>query len=459
MVPVWTTDWPGRDTRRVSETLAAGDRLRHRMTGWFALCRAERRFDRFAAHFDFLEPLLDEMAARLLDDAAAPVPGTTGATYDRCREVERGLAVVARLFAWYADKYEQRCDGRLGPVLAAADEVVRSCWAEPFAKVGAARPTGPLTFVTPQYGACATIRAAVPRTLKIDAAGIVRELVGMLPVPTVALPDTAAEGGWWLSLVAHEVGHHLEADLDPRLAERTAGVVDPSWSSWSSELFADVFAVLAVGEAAGWAVHELEYTAPAAFFATPVAGTAYPPPAIRLAVIGEAVRRLGTGTWPPAADEMGDWLRAAAADDPAIDTEPVAAHLARAAATVDALLDMRVGERRLGDLIDNRAGWFAPGGRIAEWSGALLKTSSLFPVGLSESARLAVLAGVRAYRTELARDADADALADLHRRLVDAVATAGPDGTLAGEDDLGAAAGPAARRCADRVLRFVRESS
>ena len=51
---------------------------------------------------------------------------------------------MVRLFEWYSSRYDQRLDDKLAPILRAADEVVRSCWSEPFALLSGKPPTGPL---------------------------------------------------------------------------------------------------------------------------------------------------------------------------------------------------------------------------------------------------------------------------------------------------------------------------
>ncbi|GAA2333633.1 hypothetical protein [Dactylosporangium salmoneum] len=453
------TDWAGRTGRRADEANAAAGRLVRLMDAWFATRRQDRRFDRFGVHFDFLEPALAGATERLRAEIGEPDDDRPGTVYDRCRAVEQGLAVVHRLFAWYAEKYDQRCNDRLTSVLGAADELVRSCWVEPFRRAGVPCPTGPLTFVAPQWGACATVRDAVPRPLRRDAPDLVGDLVRTLPIPVISLPETVTGQGWWLALAAHEVGHHVAGDLgrdgDESLEDRAADALadalghhDPArgalWPTWAAELFADAFAAVAVAEAGAWATHELEYTAPTAFFATPDGG-AYPPPAIRLAVAGETVRRLGTGTWPPGAEDVRQWLRYAAL--PGIAEDDVAAHLTLAAPAAEALLDLPVGGRRLADLFDNRAGWFAPRGRVADWTVELRGPDPhLHPIGGAEAARLTVLAGVRAYR--------AGASDGLHERLVAAMAKAGPPGTLAP----GGAVGMHPADAAGLIVRALKEA-
>ena len=52
--------------------------------------------------------------------------------YAACRTSDTRAELVRRVFTYYQGKLDQRHDKSVGPVLRAADEVVWSCWAEPF---------------------------------------------------------------------------------------------------------------------------------------------------------------------------------------------------------------------------------------------------------------------------------------------------------------------------------------
>src|SRR5215469_10099879 len=60
--------------------------------------------------------------------------------YARCRKIDRRTLWVERLFSYFQTKFDQRLDSRYQTLLEAADEVVWSCYAQPFATIKAAKP-------------------------------------------------------------------------------------------------------------------------------------------------------------------------------------------------------------------------------------------------------------------------------------------------------------------------------
>src|SRR4029077_9858861 len=56
----------------------------------------------------------------------------TGKVFAACRTSDTRGELVRRVFTYYQEKFDQRRDQTRGPMLRAADEVVWSCWAEPF---------------------------------------------------------------------------------------------------------------------------------------------------------------------------------------------------------------------------------------------------------------------------------------------------------------------------------------
>jgi hypothetical protein len=82
------------------------------------------------------------------------------------------------------------------------------------------------------------------------------EILKALPIPVVGLPWSSLTHVPDVVAVAHEVGHVVEEDfgLAPLLAEAVRQAVadenrQTAWLSWAGEIFADLFAVTALGPA------------------------------------------------------------------------------------------------------------------------------------------------------------------------------------------------------------------
>jgi hypothetical protein len=451
---------PRRAPQRAARTAAAARVLRGDITGWLGERGSDHRFARFAGHFAVLEAVLLRMLDAI-DRAVAGIPEAlaTGAVYQRCRALDRSLVTVARLFEWYAQKYDQRLDDRCGPALHAADEMVRSCWSEPFAALGRRPPTGPLPYLDARYDALATPRVSVPPDLRAPADALVAEYVRELPIPTIALPDAAWREAWWLVLAAHETGHHVQKDLAPGVEDATRAALSAAvassaadadlaadWWGWAAEAFADAYSVLMVGGGAAWAIEELQIAAPAELVTVPDLGGRYPPPAVRLALLGELQRCAGAGAGRVSAAEVRGWLDALALDAvaPAARTA-VRRHLTVVPRVAAALVDLPIGETTLRVLSGVRPEWFAPAGQLALWA-RQLRTDRPFlsPLQTRTAARLAVAAGVAAYEQITGRTAEAghtrlggagsDAeIRRLNRNLLGTLPECGVGGVLAAE--------------------------
>ncbi|MEV4146524.1 hypothetical protein AB0J40_22855 [Amycolatopsis sp. NPDC049691] len=406
----------------------AVDALAAQIRDWLDVRRADPVFHRFASHLHTLDTVLTRMLDRLLAELTAAVSSDTAAGYERCRRADRGVATVRRLFLWYAGKYDQRLPDGHPAVLGAADELARSCWTEAFAAVKRKPPTGPLCFVDNRVDALAGRRCEVPSELRPGVDDPVAEFVGRLPIPVIALPETAVREGWWLVLAAHETGHHVLLDLDlaapVRVALRDAVGLDlaQDWTRWHNEVFADLYSVLMVGPAAAWAIDELQY-GPPEHLLRPRGG--YPAPLVRLALIGETLKALGTpGDVPTAAD-------AAAAEDAA-----AATHLAVLPEVVHALLDIPFGTGTLRSLALDEV--VTSGPRLRSWSAQLTRPEpAIGALGSPEAPRVLAAAAVHRYRALTAAGED-DTLGALHTGTLSVLARSGPPGVLAppGEAEL-----------------------
>jgi hypothetical protein len=440
-------EWPaGRAAARVARSRTAVASTRRRIEDWLADRGSDARYALFGTHFEVLGGVLARMMDRidesLMEQARAVSEGEgSGEVYRRCAELDRRTTLVGRIFDWYAPKYDQRRDADLADVLLAADEVVRSCWTQPFAATGRRRPTGPLVYLDPRFDAVATPRTSVPADLRAPGDELVGELVTQLAIPVVALPAIAVAEPWWLVLAAHETAHHVQQDLSPTLVEDTRSAVlaaasmppgdaevAASWTAWIAEAFADAFAALAIGPAAAWAVEELQHGPAATLTRPPRPGERYPPPVVRTALLGELARCAGAADPGPSADDVIAWLDTyLPAQAPAETMRTLLATVPQVAA---ALVSVSVDGVPLSRLTGWQSGYLAARGDVQRWSAAL---ADLHPVIVGRAdpaaARIGIAAAVVAYRQA---NSQPEALRILATNVPAVLKTCGPPGTLAG---------------------------
>jgi hypothetical protein len=464
--------WPDvRPLERLALTQRTAIAVRSTTTSWLDVRAADPGSARFAGHLAVLRLVVGRMIDAIEGDLGqADSAAPADAVYDRCRAADARLAIVDRLVAWYADKYDQRNNPGSGPVLRAADELVRSCWTEAFAALGKPAPTGPLVYLDPRFDAVATPRVSTPTDLRAPGDAVIAEFVRELPVPSVALPAVCRIEPWWIVLAAHETGHHLQYDLAEDLVARTrtalAAATGPPagddttaacWAGWGQEVFADAVAVLTVGPGAAWAVDELQYGPVSRLVSMPRPAARYPPPAVRSALLGELARELGMAYAGAGADDVAAWLAGPAAGEAA---EParaaVAAHLALARPAARAVLGLTVDGVSLPELCGATPEAFGPGGAVARW-GHDLAVANPAIVGRDrrDAARHGIAGGVAAYRTLRDTPDAAVALDRLRATLPAVLATCGPPGTLAAPPSGAAAA--VADRLVPRLLAVTDE--
>ncbi len=292
-----------------------------------------------------LHGLLRRSLARIRRELDAVPEGDTA--FSRCQALEVQLGVVERFWQFYRDRLDQRGRPSLRRALAAADEIVWSCYT---GLGGTDASAVPLPYAEPTSTPAAMPRTSLPQGAR-SSDRLLADLLGRLPLPVIAVPAPMLAAPWWLALLAHEVGHHVQYDLEPDQAlvgktadaiARGAGDAADRWTPWRYELFADACSVVAIGATAIDAIAELEWSSIVAMCAD---RAAYPPTVVRLSVMCAMAEQLGLAAPALGAER---WRTAPGA-------ERLAGDLARAREVAAALLELDVAGRRLGARIDREA--------------------------------------------------------------------------------------------------------
>lgn len=282
------------------------DRVGLELAGWLKRRRDADVLQQYRTQFAFLEAQLGAGLQRLGEDLGNLRAGGagTGRVYRGCREVEVRLAWLERVWGYFRRKFDQRegvegeRSGRVREVLLAADEVVWSCYAAAFVSRKRSVPTAPLPYLEPLYTPNAQPRTRRPPELEADVdQPFMKACLESLPIPVLGLPWACVEEPWWLVLLAHEVGHHVQHDGGAgsewvtRFAEQLEQTGGDVWFARGEEVFADFYSVLCCGTAPIRALVEFVLDETGAFHRS--ARAQYPSARVRLALMLAWARRLG----------------------------------------------------------------------------------------------------------------------------------------------------------------------
>lgn len=421
-----------RSQIRVDQTRRELDRIHAEISEWCAKWEVRDKRNQFATPRSLLEEVLVRSLA-LLRTELGKLPGRKqcGAIYAECAQFDRNIAWVRRLWEYYAEKFDQRENEKVKRVLAAADEIVWSCYAEVFqnAAGGAARGPAPLPYLEPLYAAHAIPRVDIPPDLRSD---VDREFFSVclqqLPISLVALPAQCVDAPWWLIFLGHEVGHHVEFDLMPPRAlflafgKFLAAAADQAipgqgqrWKQWSPEIFADAFSVHALGPWAARAIAELETKDDLAMLReTSSEKSAYPAPWVRLSFLAALAEQLDASDTiardglpadtlpnPPPQIEEGTALREQA--QLALDAAPGIA----AAIVHESVENMGT----LQTLCGWQPSYFSPGGVVDQWATLLQgDPAGLLPERTLRTPRLIISGALAAWSqvSAIAEDLEAE---------------------------------------------------
>lgn len=391
---------------RVADTRREITQLRNELRGWLAMRRARDQQQQFHTQLNVLEAVL----MRGLDGIDAALPQgdaiATAQDFESCRRIDRATVWMRRVWMFFRSRFDQRDNARLAPLLAAADEVVWSCYAAPFRVVDSPVPSAPLPYIEDRFTPFAIPRVNRPPDLRLDIdAAFLADFLGALPIPILGLPPTTVEHPWGLVFVGHEAGHHVQFDLiaasglDTSFPAQLAAAVERGhgapaakrWAPWHREIFADAWSIVTMGPAALLAFVELEVGVDTRLLQR---HADYPPAVVRIALMHALASALDMSA---AADEaLGSFSAAAfTAGTPVIvDGVDLRAELAadlKVVPTVAALLatDVIAHGRTLSEL----AGWPLDVGSVpavSDWRAGFGAAQPPAPVELLEAARSAV---------------------------------------------------------------------
>ena len=411
-----------RNRVRIDESRQQVLSLENELTTWLKRRRDDDERHQYHTQLETLEISVRSALEELTPTLAAIRPDRApGDVYDDCRAFDLRVLWLRRVWDFFREKFDQRNDPRLCPVLKAADEVVWSCYRPAFLRAQVWAPDldagpAPLPYIESRYSPEAFPRELVPQDLKreVDLTFLQAHLTA-LPIPLVRLPATCVESPWGLIYLAHELGHHVQyrllpgrklvddsADLIGNVVREISAEAEERWRNWSREIFADFYSVLLMGSWAAQAMLELELRKRSAMSSP---RSTYPSPLIRVYLMMEVARLLGITEGPSLSDD----LLALADATPAQEVE-------RALATrvAEALLSLEVYEQTVRNLSGYSLDQFETD--VPGWSQELRKDAEPQAVEALDAARLAT-AGSMAAWNELSAEPDEQERARQRERL------------------------------------------
>jgi hypothetical protein len=196
----------------------------------------------------------------------------------------KNVLALFRIWEFFRNKIVQRLDPHHAASLQLADEFAWACY-RPAASQVYKEP--PLVFLNGGFSPF-----ILPRNREFSAEFVPHELIqndelieamSRLPFPVIGIPWYQVATPWELPVIAHEVGHSIEGDLElgKELLQRIDAAVNNEarrarWKTWCSEIFADYYGCVAVGPS--FVSNLAEFLAAT----NSIADDRYPPASIRL---------------------------------------------------------------------------------------------------------------------------------------------------------------------------------
>ncbi len=432
---------------RLAQVRAGLERLREEIDTWQQRRQKTDPLAQYRTQLATLSAVLGGALTGLHEALQKIAPASPpGAVAKACRGLEARAAWVRLLWRFYAERFNQRDDPALRPLLSAADEMVWSCL-QP-AENGGRRRAAPLPYLASIASPRTVPREDRPAELR-DSGIIefVEKHLGELPIPLVALPPQCVQEPWLLAHVAHEIGHQVQHDLAPGKAAllafadalRVATGGSDAWGAWNQEVFADAWAAGCLGPAAAIALADLELAEPPDLL---VHRPLYPPALVRVAFIARLAQALGS--------DRAQVPLAPFALVPELPDQPLAARAAVQAlnAVVTATLAMTLpgdwpdgagGASALTQRFRRHGEEFGSGGEVAQWTYSLIRGEDPGAPSERRSARLLAAASVQAWnQLRMVEDdvARTTALTHLAQTVPRLITAAREPGTRAAADDV-----------------------
>jgi hypothetical protein len=227
---------------------------------------------RLAKHYSQIRRLSNE-----LDSVMTTIRARLDELHDesellkQCWLFESMALEVHWLWGFFRNKFALRSVEWFSSYLSAVDELAWQCY-KPARQAATALDTAasskepPLVFFSNERVPFTVPRGAPFEMGDIDTeeigTGQLRQALHLTPIPVIGVPWLLAQHLPGALIIAHEVGHNVEADFD--LSATLVSLVDESmsrarhpieparqsaWRAWIPEVFADIYAALAIGPA------------------------------------------------------------------------------------------------------------------------------------------------------------------------------------------------------------------
>jgi hypothetical protein len=255
--------------RKKFELLQKLDSLKLEFAEWRAKSQAAQELEKHRSQIHRITIQLEGLEEEIRAELEKPSEDAS-AILSRARELEVTMLEAHRVWEFFRSKLSLRYVKWFNPYLIAADELAYSCYHAAQKKLNQAYLSPeevkepPLVFFS---GGSSPF--TLPRNYAYQAEAVpgkelkakkVFELLRALPVPVIGVPWFQIQYLPDALVLTHEVGHDVESDfkltgdltkaLNQALAD--AKIDDlrcKAWRAWLSEIFADVFGVLATGPA------------------------------------------------------------------------------------------------------------------------------------------------------------------------------------------------------------------